>query len=255
MWSDNMQKSTKIINWLNNYLNESKTEGFVIGVSGGVDSALTSTLCAMTKKRTVVVSMPIHQEKSQLIRSQNHIDWLCNRFDNVEKTYIDLTDVFESFRKLNYNFNELSLANTRSRLRMATLYSVANTHNLLVAGTGNKIEDYGIGFFTKFGDGGVDISPIADLMKSEVRSMAKELGILDEIVNAIPTDGLWTDSRSDEEQIGASYDDLEWAMQYHDKFGQNEENLSDHQKKVLTIYVKRHNSNAHKMVPPPICLL
>lgn len=250
-----MKKSTKIINWMIEYSHKSKTEGFIVGISGGVDSALTSTLCAMTGKTTFVISMPIHQEKSQLIRAQKHMDWLCKKFTNVKQIQIDLSELFECFKKTNVSLNELSLANTRSRLRMVTLYSIANTHNLLVAGTGNKIEDYGIGFFTKYGDGGVDISPIADLMKSQVRFMANELGILQEIVNAIPTDGLWSDSRSDEEQIGASYDDLEWAMQYYDKFGQNEENLSEHQKKVLTIYVKRHNSNIHKMVPPPICLL
>lgn len=244
----------KIINWLQNYSNTSKTNGFVVGVSGGVDSALTSTLCAMTGKKTVVISMPINQEQEQHSRSVKHIDWLCSKFTNVERMTIDLTDAYNIFSNITHS-NDLALANTRSRLRMVALYLVANNQNLLVAGTGNKIEDYGIGFFTKYGDGGVDISPIADLLKSEVRLMAKELGVLDELVNAVPTDGLWGDNRTDEQQIGASYDELEWALDYYDKFGYETKNLTEREKQVLTIYVKRHNSNKHKLALPPVCFL
>jgi NAD+ synthase len=249
-----MKNSQKILNWLVEYLNNSKCNGFVVGVSGGVDSALTSTLCAMTGKKTIVVSMPIHQEVTQHSRSIKHIDWLCSNFSNVEQVTLDLSNAYDIFSKLTIS-SDLSLANTRSRLRMVALYLVANTHNLLVAGTGNKVEDYGVGFFTKYGDGGVDISPIADLLKSEVRLMAKELGVLDELVNAIPTDGLWGDNRSDEQQIGASYDELEWALKYYEIFGFKLENLSEREKEVLTIYTKRHISNKHKLELPPVCQL
>ncbi len=245
----------KIINWLLQYANKSNTNGFVIGVSGGIDSALTSTLCAMTGLPVIVVGMPIYQETKQLFRSDNHMKWLCDNFTNVKQTTIELSKTFQIFTESCPNLSELALANTRSRLRMVTLYSIANTNNMLVVGTGNKVEDYGVGFFTKYGDGGVDISPIADLLKSEVRQMAKELGILEDIVNAIPTDGLWGDSRSDEDQIGASYDELEWALQHYDIKGDNKENLSERQKKVLTIYIKRHNSNKHKLELPPVCYL
>jgi len=249
-----MKNSQKILNWLVEYLNNSKCNGFVVGVSGGVDSALTSTLCAMTGKKTIVVSMPIHQEVTQHSRSIKHIDWLCSNFSNVEQVTLDLSNAYDIFSKLTIS-SDLSLANTRSRLRMVALYLVANTHNLLVAGTGNKVEDYGVGFFTKYGDGGVDISPIAGLLKSEVRLMAKEVGVLDELVNAIPTDGLWGDNRSDEQQIGASYDELEWALKYYEIFGFKLENLSEREKEVLTIYTKRHISNKHKLELPPVCQL
>jgi NAD+ synthase len=200
-------KSNKIIKWLVEYSNNSNTNGFVVGVSGGVDSALTSTLCAMTGKKTIVVSMPIHQEPTQHSRSIKHINWLCSKFSNVEQLTLDLSPAYDVFSNMIAS-SELGLANTSSRLRMVSLYLIANTHNLLVVGTGNKVEDYGVGFFTKYGDGGVDISPIADLLKSEVRLIAKELGVLDELVNAVATDGLWGDNRTDEDQIGATYDEL-----------------------------------------------
>lgn len=247
-------KINKIVEWLIKYSNTSNTNGFVVGVSGGIDSALTSTLCAMTGKKTIVVSMPIHQETTQHSRSIKHINWLCSNFSNVEQVILDLSSAYDIFLNIKIS-SDLALANTRSRLRMVSLYLIANTHNLLVAGTGNKVEDYGVGFFTKYGDGGVDISPIADLLKSEVRLMAKELDLPDELVNAIATDGLWGDNRTDEEQIGASYDELEWALNYYDKFGFIVENLTERQKEVLTIYVKRHISNKHKLEPPPICYL
>jgi NAD+ synthase len=247
-------KSNKIIKWLVEYSNNSNTNGFVVGVSGGVDSALTSTLCAMTGKKTIVVSMPIHQEPTQHSRSIKHINWLCSKFSNVEQLTLDLSPAYDVFSNMIAS-SELGLANTSSRLRMVSLYLIANTHNLLVVGTGNKVEDYGVGFFTKYGDGGVDISPIADLLKSEVRLIAKELGVLDELVNAVATDGLWGDNRTDEDQIGATYDELEWALNHYDKFKFNLDNLSERQKEVLTIYVKRHISNKHKLEPPPICKL
>jgi NAD+ synthase len=248
-------KKNKIVDWLLQYSNTTKTNGFVIGVSGGVDSALTSTLCALTGKNVVIVGMPIHQEEKQFTRSEKHMQWLCENFKNVKKTTINLTDTFETFKSSSANLSELALANTRSRLRMVALYSIANTNNFLVVGTGNKVEDYGIGFFTKYGDGGVDLSPIADLMKSEVREMSKYLGVSDEIVNAIPTDGLWGDSRSDEEQIGASYSELEWALKYYDENGYNLNGLEERQTEVLNIYVQRHKINKHKLETPPICLL
>jgi NAD+ synthase len=248
-------KKNKIIDWLLRYSNNSNTNGFVIGVSGGVDSALTSTLCALTGKDVIVIGMPIHQEENQISLSEKHMQWLCENFKNVKKTTIDLTSTFETFKSSSGNLSELALANTRSRLRMVTLYSIANTNNLLVAGTGNKVEDYGVGFFTKYGDGGVDLSPIADLMKSEAREMSKYLDIMDEIVNAIPTDGLWGDSRSDEEQIGASYDELEWALKYYDENGYNLYGLGERQCEVLNVYVQRHKANKHKLEMPPVCYL
>lgn len=245
----------KIISWLLEYSKTSNTKGFVIGVSGGVDSALTSTLCAKTGLKTIVVSLPIHQESTQVNRATKHIDWLCSKYQNVECFNIDLTKTYDSIVDLT-TASDLALANTRSRLRMVALYLIANTNNLLVAGTGNKVEDYGVGFFTKYGDGGVDISPIADLLKSEVRMLAKELGVLDELVNAIATDGLWGDNRTDEQQIGATYDELEWALKYYDKYGLDfQQNLSNRQIEVLKIYTSRHLANRHKLQPPPVCLL
>lgn len=248
-------KKDKIINWLKQYCNSTNNKGFVIGVSGGVDSALTSTLCALTGLEVVVVGMPIHQRQDQLLLSENHMNWLCKTFNNVKKISIDLTQTYEIFKSSCDELSELALANTRSRLRMVTLYSIANTNNLLVAGTGNKVEDYGVGFFTKYGDGGVDLSPIADLLKSEVREMARELGVSLEIVSAVPTDGLWSDSRSDEEQIGATYDELEWALKYYDEKGYNLDKLSEREINVLKIYVERHKSNKHKLEIPPVCYL
>ena len=200
----------RIAAWLANYADKAGSSGFVVGVSGGIDSALTSTLCALTGKGVIVVSIPIHQEENQLSRSQRHMDWLCDNFVNVQQLTVDLTSTFEAFKIADeWPLSDLALANVRSRLRMVALYAVANSNNMLVAGTGNKVEDYGIGFFTKYGDGGVDISPIADLLKTEVRTMARELGVLAEIVEAISTDGLWGGNRSDEEQMGAPYEELE----------------------------------------------
>jgi NAD+ synthase len=240
--------NNKISNWLSEYLDNSGLECFVIGISGGIDSALTSTLCAQTGKKTIVVSMPIHQAQDQLERAHEHIEWLTRNYDNVEGYEYDLTTTFETFKSLFEEENKLALANSRSRLRMVTLYQVATTHKGLVVGTGNKVEDYGVGFFTKYGDGGIDISPIADLTKTEVREMAKELGVIEDILEARPTDGLWEDNRTDEDQIGASYEELEYVMDYQG----NIDDLSERLKKVHYIYKKFNTQNQHKMVPVPV---
>lgn len=239
--------------WLKEYLENSRLSCFVIGISGGIDSALTSILCAQTGIKTVVVSMPIYQAQDQLQRAHNHIKWLCEKYPNIEYCEYDLTPTFDTFKSLfengpeNKNENNLASANSRSRLRMMTLYHIAGIHRGLVVGTGNKIEDFGVGFFTKYGDGGVDISPIADLTKTEVRQLAKELGVTDEIIAAKPTDGLWDDDRTDEDQLGASYEELEWAMD----FAGNPQELSGREREVYDIYTKFNTQNKHKMVPIP----
>lgn len=243
-----MELSYKISEWLNTYLESSKLECFVIGISGGIDSALVSTLCAQTNKKTIVLSMPIHQSPDQLQRAHNHIEWLKQKYSNVESFEFDLTSTFETFKSLFSTEDKLALANSRSRLRMTTLYQIAGMSKGLVVGTGNKVEDFGIGFFTKYGDGGVDLSPIADLTKTEVRQLARKLGIIEEILVAKPTDGLWEDDRSDEDQIGASYEELEWAME----FSGNSEELLGRQKDVYYIYHKFNKQNHHKMLPIPI---
>jgi NAD+ synthase len=238
-----------ISNWLKEYLESNKLDCFVIGVSGGIDSALTSTLCAQTGKKTLVISMPIHQAEDQLQRAHNHIQWLKEKYLNVESFEFDLTNTFETFKSLFSVENKLALANSRSRLRMVTLYQIAGTYKGLVVGTGNKVEDFGVGFFTKYGDGGVDISPIADLTKTEVRQMAKELGVIEEILIAKPTDGLWEDNRTDEDQIGATYEELEWAMEYTPD-DSNPLTLQD--EKILAIYKKFNTVNQHKINPIPV---
>ena len=206
-----------IVNWLNSYSKNSKTKGFVIGISGGIDSAVTSTLCSKTGLKTICIEMPIFQSKEELERSKNHISWLKSNFNNVESLHIDLTNSFSELEKTisdsNNPNNYLALANTRSRLRMATLYYYASINNCLVVGTGNKVEDFGVGFYTKYGDGGVDISPIADCKKTDIWNIGKSLGVIDEIIKAAPTDGLWDDSRNDESQLGLSYEEIEDAME------------------------------------------
>ena len=242
-----------IVNWLFDYSKKSGLNGFVVGVSGGIDSAVTSTLCAKTGLNTIVLNMPIHQKYNQFDRSNEHINWLKNNFENVTSHEINLTDVYDSFSNALpiTNQDKLSMANLRSRIRMSNLYVFASNKKYLVAGTGNKVEDFGVGFYTKYGDGGVDISPIADLLKSEVFKIAHYLGIVSSIQKAKPTDGLWDDDRSDEEQLGATYDELEWAMNYLEVNSQD--NLSERQKKVLEIYIGHHQSNIHKMNPIPVC--
>jgi len=243
-----MELSYKISQWLKEYLNQSNLNCFIIGISGGIDSALVSTLCAQTGEKTIVVSMPIYQAQDQLQRAHKHINWLKNKYLNVESLEFNLTNTFETFKSLFPIENKLALANSRSRLRMTTLYQLAGTYKGLVVGTGNKVEDFGVGFFTKYGDGGVDISPIADLTKTEVRQIAKELDIIEEILIAKPTDGLWDDGRIDEDQIGATYEELEWAM----NFKENPEELFGRMKEVYIIYNKFNSLNKHKMVGVPI---
>jgi len=243
-----------ITDWLADYVAAAGARGFVVGVSGGIDSAVTSTLGARTGLTMTCVEMPIYQSNAQVTRAQAHIAHLKQAFSNVDSVEVDLTAVFDRFiaalpQVASSPAREMSLVNTRARLRMATLYYFAALDRRLVLGTGNKVEDFGIGFFTKYGDGGVDISPIADLTKSEVYALGAELGVNDAIMTAAPTDGLWGDDRTDEDQIGASYPELEWAM----GFAGDESALGDRQRRVLEIY-RRHNAvNRHKMEPIPVC--
>ncbi len=246
-----------IVKWLLDYATNAKVKGFVVGISGGIDSALTSTLCAQTGLPTLCVEMPIHQAESHVNRANEHIAQLKNRFPNVFNERADLTPVFETFKKqVSSSENEvvlnLSLANTRARLRMTTLYYFAGLHGFLVAGTGNKVEDFGVGFYTKYGDGGVDISPIADLMKSEVRQLATFLKVPESILKAKPTDGLFGDDRSDEDQIGANYDELEWAMLQMEN-GKTETDFLGREAVVFALFKRLNTINKHKMNPIPVC--
>jgi NAD+ synthase len=248
--------TTHIVNWLKDYAYKANVKGFVIGISGGIDSAVTSTLCAKTGLPLLCLEMPIHQAENQVNRAYNHIEWLKKNFKEVSMEQVNLTPVFDSlvasFPSVeNEEDRFMSLANTRARLRMTSLYYFAALNGYLVAGTGNKVEDFGVGFYTKYGDGGVDLSPIADLMKSEVYEIAKHLGINKEIIKAEPTDGLWGDDRTDEDQIGASYSELEWAMLYIEK--NEKQALTERQKTVLTLYKKLHIANLHKINPIPVC--
>lgn len=240
----------KISKWIKEYADKNGMKSLVVGVSGGVDSAVVSKLCCETGITTYIVSMPIHQNNSQLERANNHAKCLSSNYTNAISLEIDLTGLFESFSYLfTEDFkNNLALANTRSRLRMVTLYQVAGSKNGIVVGTGNKIEDFGVGFFTKYGDGGVDISPIADLTKTEVRELAKDLGILQAIIEAEPTDGLWEDDRSDEDQLGATYTELEWAMSFKGDINE----LTEREIEVISIYKKFNRANKHKMKKIPI---
>ena len=246
-----------INDWLKDYLTKSGMNGFVVGISGGIDSAVTSSLCAKTGLRTLCVEMPIHQAPDQVSRAQKHIKNLKEKYANVSSVEVDLTRTFETFkdsvpRASSHENEAMSLANTRARLRMATLYYFAALHRYLVAGTGNKVEDFGVGFYTKYGDGGVDLSPIADLMKTEVFELGKELDVIESILQAEPTDGLWEDNRSDVEQIGSTYEDLEWAMEFEEKNG-DESALTADQEKALATYRKFNRANQHKMQPIPVC--
>lgn len=246
-----------ITNWLKEYAQNAKVNGFVVGISGGVDSAVTSTLCAETGLPILCVEMPIHQADSHVSRGREHISQLKKRFPNVTSVETNLTTVFDMFKSLvPASENEaqyfLTLANTRARLRMSTLYYYGGLNGLLVAGTGNKVEDFGVGFFTKYGDGGVDLSPIADLMKSEVFQLAEFLQVPASILKAAPTDGLFGDDRSDEQQLGASYDELEWAMKASEK-GQKIEDFSGREREVFSIFTRLNKNNKHKMDPIPVC--
>lgn len=253
------QVNSHIVNWLREYAVAAKMTGFVIGISGGVDSAVTATLCAQTGLPTLCVEMPIHQATSHVTRGREHIKQLKERFKNVTNVEADLTSVFEDFKKNVPETDDihklhLALANTRARLRMTTLYYFGGINGLLVAGTGNKVEDFGVGFYTKYGDGGVDLSPIGDLMKSDVFALAEYLKVPDSILNASPADGLFGDDRTDEDQLGASYDELEWAMDENDK-GMSAEDYTGRQREVFRIFKRLNTINQHKMNPIPVCFL
>jgi|TARA_B110000211_G_scaffold191280_1_gene218092 NAD+ synthase len=238
-----LEKAQFISNWIKNYteMMPSKAQSLIIGISGGIDSSVSSTLSAMTGLKTIVLSMPIKQKSSQHNLSLKHQEWLIKKFNNVEVHTINLDKLFEAFESTLSNFdNELGLANSRARIRMTTLYQVAASNKGIVVGTGNKVEDFGVGFYTKYGDGGVDISPIADCNKTEVWEMGKELNILKEIIEAAPTDGLWDDGRTDEGQLGLKYEELEEAM--------NNSNSVNREK-----YEKIRQMNLHKMQPIPVC--
>jgi NAD+ synthase len=241
-----MKPSEKLIfisNWIKDYANNmpSQAKSLIIGISGGIDSSVSSTLSAMTGLKTIVVSMPIKQKSSHNDLSLKHQEWLIKNFKNVEAHTINLDQLFESFRLSLSKFkNDLGFANSRARLRMVSLYQVAASNKGIVVGTGNKIEDFGVGFYTKYGDGGVDISPIADCNKTDVWEMGKELKILKEIIDAAPTDGLWDDGRTDEGQLGLKYSELEEAM--------NNPNSPNREK-----YEKIRKLNLHKMEPIPVC--
>ena len=237
------EKVKYISNWIKNYVDQmpTKAQSLVIGISGGIDSSVSSTLCAMTGLKTIVLTMPIKQKENQHDLSLKHQEWIVKNFKNVEAHTISLDKLFESFSStLNKFDNEHGFANSRARLRMTTLYQVAAANKGIVVGTGNKVEDFGVGFYTKYGDGGVDISPIADCNKTEVWKLGKELGILKEIIEAAPTDGLWDDGRTDEGQLGFNYQDLEDAM-----INPNSPHRAE--------YEKIRNQNLHKMDPIPVC--
>lgn len=245
-----------ISNWLLEYNKKSGTSGFVVGVSGGIDSAITSTLGARTGLPMLCIEMPIHQAQNQVSRARRHIEWLEERYNNARSVEVALSDIYDGFIKAlaigtpdQLPGHDMALVNSRARLRMTTLYYHAAANGYLVLGTGNKVEDFGVGFYTKYGDGGVDVSPIADLTKTQVYAVAKGLGISDEIMQAPPTDGLWGDDRTDEDQLGATYPELEWAM----IFDGDEVGLSDREKEVLTIYRRLNQANQHKMEPIPVC--
>ena len=241
-----MEVSKKIVfikDWILNYVNSmpKKAESLVIGISGGIDSSVTSTLCAMTGIKTIVLSMPIKQKHTQHNLSLKHQDWLKKNYNNVESHIIELDKLFSEFKSSLSNFdNDHGMANSRARLRMTTLYQVASSNNGIVVGTGNKIEDFGVGFYTKYGDGGVDISPIADCNKSEIWELGKELNLLKEIIDAPPTDGLWDDGRTDESQLGLTYKELEEAME-------NEKSINRDK------YLKIRKTSLHKMQQIPVC--
>ena len=238
-----LQKAQFISNWIKDYVEKmpNKAQSLVVGISGGIDSSVSSTLSAMTGIKTIVLSMPIKQKSSQHDLSLKHQEWLVKNFDNVEAHTLNLDKLFETFKSTLSNFDsELGMANSRARIRMTTLYQVAAAKKGIVVGTGNKVEDFGVGFYTKYGDGGVDISPIADCNKSEVWEIGKSINILQEIIEAAPTDGLWDDGRTDEGQLGLKYEELEEAM--------NNVNSINREK-----YEKIRKMNLHKMEPIPVC--
>ena len=240
---DVKKRANIITEWINNYCDSAsyKPKSLVVGISGGIDSSVVSTLCANTGRKTIVLTMPIKQIKSQHDLSLSHAKWLKEKYSNVEHHLLEMDKIFNSFSDVLNNFdNEHGYANSRARLRMATLYQVAAANSGIVVGTGNKVEDFGVGFYTKYGDGGVDISPIADCSKSQVWELGRHLGISNDIINSPPTDGLWNDGRNDVEQLGMTYEDLEKAMK---------DTKDPNHKKYLEIREK----NLHKMKPIPVC--
>ena len=238
---NNIEKINFISNWIKDYAQKGNFSSLVIGISGGIDSAVTSALSAKTNIQTHVVTMPILDHQTLNNRGNNHVEWLKKNFSNITHHHIDLSKVFNEFKaELKNNNSEHGYANTQARLRMTTLYQIAASNNGIVVGTGNKVEDFGIGFYTKYGDGGVDISPIADCLKTEVWDMGKELGIIQEIIDADPTDGLWNDGRTDEQQVGLSYKEIEEAML-------NEKSPNRQR------YEEIRKNNIHKMIPIPVC--
>ncbi|QMT31696.1 NAD(+) synthase [Alysiella filiformis] len=245
-----------IVLWLKNYATQAKVKGYVVGISGGIDSAVVSALCAKTGLDTLCITLPIRQAPDQLQRANAHIAQLCAQHPNVRAHNQDLTPTFEQFERSvsgsRPQDDALAMANTRSRLRMTALYYFGQINGLLVAGTGNKVEDFGVGFFTKYGDGGVDVSPIADLLKTQVYELAKELGIHADIITATPTDGLWDTERTDEQQMGASYPELEWAMAQVAQ-GKSREQFTGRQQEVFDIYVRLNRMAQHKIQPIPVC--
>ena len=257
------QRINHIVKWLKQYAKSAKITTFVVGISGGIDSSVVSALCALTGLRTIVVQMPIRQDKKLNNRSSLQAGWLLERYPHVTHMNMDLTKIFNAFdTKLSpfcatdtgdyTNTSELAFANSRARLRMMTLYQIAQAHSGLVVGTGNRVEDFGVGFFTKYGDGGVDISPIGDCMKTQVWDMARELGIEKEIIDAPPTDGLWADGRTDEGQLGMTYPELELAMR-QDTYSELELYATGPEKKKLKQYREIRARNLHKMNPIPVC--
>jgi len=242
----------KITSWISDYAEANNVNSLVVGVSGGIDSAVVSTLCARTGRPTTVLSMPIRQKQEQHDLSVDHCLQLLEKFSNVHWETIDLTETFTQFATLFLEQNDLALANSRARLRMTTLYQVAQTRGGIVVGTGNKVEDFGVGFYTKYGDGGVDISPIGDCMKTEVWDMGCELGVSEAIINAAPTDGLWEDGRSDEDQLGMSYPELEQAMRYSQSADQP---TDTREKQNLIKFLDIQAQAKHKIDPIPVCLL
>ena len=240
---NSFEKVKYISNWIKNYVDQmpSKAESLVIGISGGIDSSVSSTLCAMTGIKTIVLTMPIKQKVDQHDLSLKHQKWLKDKFNNVDGYTVSLDELFNSFKSSLSEFdNDHGMANSRARLRMATLYQVASANNGIVVGTGNKVEDFGVGFYTKYGDGGVDISPLGDCNKSDVWELGKELNILKDIIDAAPTDGLWDDGRTDQGQLGMSYKELEEAMNNEKSINRNK-------------YLKIRKANLHKIEPIPVC--
>ncbi len=256
--TDYFTLTCNITGWLCNYINKNPVDKLVVGVSGGIDSAVTSTLCAKTGLEVYAVGMPLKQDPEQESLSDAHLSWLENVYSNVQPVKIDLSESYSKFMStmgdcnMEFALNPLAKANTKARLRMMTLYQIAGSCNGIVVGTGNKVEDYGVGFFTKYGDGGVDIAPIADLYKSEVRELGREFGLIPEIIDAAPTDGLWDDQRTDEDQLGTSYEMLEWVMESGaDEPFFRPDDLSEEQLKAIEQYKKFNKQNQHKMRPIP----